>query len=343
MRKPLLLIFLTMVLACLTVSAQKANKKRVYEKEYKWEYNNMRYTVSLHINKRLYSYYRDQREHSVYLYRFGDNEVQPNYNAFMLSEHDRQVINPLAKQLNGLGHTELERIYLALTFVQSLPYAYDIDTKGRDEYLRFPIETLVDGCGDCEDKVMLLAALLHEMDIDIALLSMPQHLALGVNCNALEGDGYFLSQDKRYYYAETTLANWKIGQVPKNYSSEVTEVIPIEGTPHLLCKDIHLQMPQTYGNYERSVCRLSFDLLNQGPKRAAGLWVKVRFVEQGKRKSVLSEESFFLDDLEEGEMREETLSFRGVVNNNSAIEIELGGRKIPVHTYNLDLDYRKVR
>ena len=36
MRKPLLLIFLTMVLACLTVSAQKANKKRVYEKEYKW-------------------------------------------------------------------------------------------------------------------------------------------------------------------------------------------------------------------------------------------------------------------------------------------------------------------
>lgn len=303
----------------------------------------MRYTVSLQINKRLYHYYSNQREHSVYLYRFGDNEVQPNYNAFMLSERDRQVIKPLAKQLNGFVHSELDRIYLALTFVQSLPYAYDIDTKGRDEYLRYPIETLVDGCGDCEDKVMLLAALLYEMDIDIVLLSMPQHLALGVRCNALESDGYYLWEDKHYYYAETTLANWKIGQVPKSYSSEVTEVIPIVATPHLLCKDIHLNMPQTYGNYERSMFRISFDLLNQGPKRAAGLWVKVRIVEKDGKKAILSEESFFLDDLEEGEMREETLSFRGIVNSNSAIEIELGGRKIPAHTYDLDLNYRRVR
>ena len=42
-------------------------------------------------------------------------------------------------------------------------------------------------------------------------------------------------------------------------------------------------------------------------------------------------------------MREETLSFRGIVNSNSAIEIELGGRKIPAHTYDLDLNYRRVR
>lgn len=343
MCKRLSLVLLGLFFTSLFVSAQtSANRKRVYEVEYKWEHNSMKYTVSLHINKRLYNYYRDQREHSVYRYRFGGNVVQPNYFSFMLSERDRQVIQPLAKELKSYAKNELDGINLALTFVQNLPYAYDSDTKGVDEYVRYPIETLVDGCGDCEDKVALLVALLYEMKADVVLMEMPEHIAVGVCCDALEGGRYLTHEGKRYYYMETTVPKWKIGQIPDEYLSGATNIIPIDASPHLLCKDLHINTPQSYG-YERATCRLNFNLVNQGPGRATGVWIRVRIIDVNNKNAVLSEEQFFLDDVEEGEDRPEELSFRGLINGKSSIEIEIGGKKVDKQTYTLDFNYRTVK
>ena len=70
-------------------------------------------------------------------------------------------------------------VELAVLFVQIIPYSYDIDSMGQD-YPRYPIETLIDGTGDCEDHAILLAQLLSSMNYDAILLKYPTHVALGV-------------------------------------------------------------------------------------------------------------------------------------------------------------------
>lgn len=71
----------------------------------------------------------------------------------------------------------------AIRAVQSLAaritYVPDEDATGAVEFVRYPAETLVDGCGDCEDKAILLAGLLSRPPLDCrtALLVVPGHCA----------------------------------------------------------------------------------------------------------------------------------------------------------------------
>ena len=184
----------------LTVSAHSVlEHEGYYEVKHTWEFNKKNCAISLNISKYLYRYFRNEREHLAYRYQFQEDELPPNYYSFMLSEHDRPVMQALANEFSRNAATDLERIDLALAFVQSLPYAHDADSKGADEYVRYPIETLVDGCGDCEDKVALLTALLYEMDVDFVLLILPEHMAIGVHCDGVESERYLLFRDKQYY------------------------------------------------------------------------------------------------------------------------------------------------
>ena len=222
-------LFLVLILAFVGLTAfahTRVEYEDYYEVEHTWKYNKKSCSISLNITKELYSYYQNEREHLAYRYQFNGGEIPPNYYGFMLSEYDRSVIRALADEFSNSVATEKEEVGLALSFVQSLPYAYDSATKGTDEYLRYPIETLVDGCGDCEDKVALLAALLYEMDVDFILLVLPEHMAVGVHCDGVEANRYLLFRDKRYYYMETTMEGWQMGQIPEDYYDAEMEAVP---------------------------------------------------------------------------------------------------------------------
>ena len=222
MRSKFLAIVLVML--CATVSAHSVVEwDGYYEVKHSWRCNGRECSITLNVSTNLYDYYRNDREHLAYKYRFNEDETEPNYYGFMLSEHDRPVIRSLAREFYGHAASEEESILLALTFVQSLPYAYDSDSKGEDEYMRYPVETLVDGCGDCEDKVALLVALLYEMDVDFVLLVLPEHMAVGVHCDEIDLPRYLLFQGKKYYFMETTMPNWGIGDIPENYRSSEIE------------------------------------------------------------------------------------------------------------------------
>jgi len=91
-----------------------------------------------------------------------------------------------------------EYVDLIIKFVQSIPYDYD---RGLVEYdspflgdPRMPIQVLVDGMGDCDEKVMLLAALLAREGYDTAALffEAERHMALGIRSETggFEGTGY---------------------------------------------------------------------------------------------------------------------------------------------------------
>ena len=92
-------------------------------------------------------------------------------------------------------------------FVQSLPY----DTKSGvlDSPPRFPVETFVDGTGNCEDKSVLLAGLLSREGYDVVLfLFLPEHhIALGIRNSS------YSFQDTGYTYIETT-GTLLVGEVP---------------------------------------------------------------------------------------------------------------------------------
>ena len=311
--------------------------------QHSWDCNGREYAIELEISEELYDYYQYEREHLAYHYKIEDAETPVNFYSFILSDYDRPFIRELADRFAERAFTDFDKVNLAMTFVQSFPYAYDNDSKGEDEYVRYPVETLVDGCGDCEDKVVLLASLLYEMDIDFILLSLPEHLALAVQCDGVVAERYISFQNKKYYYIETTMEGWQIGQVPPDYAFAEVEVYPYEAAPTLLVKGMRFESQATKV-YEKADCELHVNLHNLGPGRATGLWLKVRIYDGGGRNArILAEEVFVLNDLLEGMKRAETLNLKSLIKENSVLEMEIFGDNIPSQAFELKLNYSKIR
>ena len=333
-------LILLLVFFGLTASAHSVvEREAYYVVEHSWEYNKKNCTISLNISKSLYNYFQNEREHLAYRYQFQEDELPPNYYSFMLSEHDRPVMQALANEFSRNVVTDLDRINLALSFVQSLPYVHDSASKGIDEYVRYPIETLVDGCGDCEDKVALLTALLYEMEVDFILLVLPEHMAIGVHCDEVEANQYLLFNDKRYYYMETTMPNWKIGQIPEDYYDTRIEAFPVDDTPSLLMKAVRFESKPA-SVFSKAGCELEVDLHNLGPGRVTELMLQVRVIEKGTANHLLAEEHYSLSTLQEGEQRTEKFSLKSLIKENCALEVELTGAEVKPLSYRLGLNYR---
>lgn len=75
-----------------------------------------------------------------------------------------------------------ERLATAVAFVRSFEYAVDPETKGTPEYHRDPVETLVDGRGDCKDATYLLGGILSHPPFGYrtAMVFVPEHMLVGV-------------------------------------------------------------------------------------------------------------------------------------------------------------------
>jgi predicted transglutaminase-like cysteine proteinase len=104
------------------------------------------------------------------------------------------------------GWSDLQRANYVLKFVQSIPYAYDIDNYGQLEYFVYPVEILWKQKGDCEDHAFLYATLMKAMGYKVALVSVPGHLLAAVNLPDGAGSYYMLNGVK-YYYCEATATN----------------------------------------------------------------------------------------------------------------------------------------
>ncbi|NYT04822.1 MAG: hypothetical protein GKC04_00400 [Methanomicrobiales archaeon] len=98
-----------------------------------------------------------------------------------------------------------EYLELMAVYVQSIPYATDADLINP----KFPVETIADAEGDCDDKSLLLAGMLAREGYDVALLYFgpERHMAVGVRS---PGHGYAASG---YAYVEVTNVSY-IGIAP---------------------------------------------------------------------------------------------------------------------------------
>ncbi|WP_432559342.1 hypothetical protein [Granulicoccus sp. GXG6511] len=140
-------------------------------------------------------------------------------------------VERLAVRLRDLStdsrYSTYEQISSVLAMVQSITYSFDIDSTGHEEYWRYPVETMHDETGDCEDTTFLAGSLLRRLGHDVVVLFLPSHAALGVAVP--DGiPGHFVEHEgQRYYYCETTGEGWRVGELPSGHEGEDVEIYPV--------------------------------------------------------------------------------------------------------------------
>ncbi len=203
------------------VSAQNGG---YYQKTFNWSYGDYEYTWDLNIPKALYDEYKDVPVRTRIRNGIG------GYGFLTTTEDD--YVKSLATQLNESASEKnfdsFETVSFVLAFVQSLPYTSDNVTTRFDEYPRFPVETLVDDGGDCEDTSVLFATIVLLLGYGAVYLNPPNHLAVGVLGEESLLGYYYTYEEGRYYYCETTGDGWEIGDLPPEYIEGTANIFDIK-------------------------------------------------------------------------------------------------------------------
>lgn len=115
-----------------------------------------------------------------------------------------------------------EFLQFIVNFVQSMPYYTNYSD------IKYPLITFSDGCGDCDDKSLLLLALLSQENYNVSIFIIPpdnmskfSHAMAGVASNSatFTKNGYAM--------IETTKKDSIIGAFPSNVANEKVLVIRI--------------------------------------------------------------------------------------------------------------------
>lgn len=185
-----------------------------FDRTLKQETNNTKTELSIQIPKYLHEYYK--RRHRT-----------RDYGSYIADRHDDEYITNIAGSIREfVSQNELPKMaegHLTSSIVQNLEYTPDGPGQGY-EYPQFPIETLYERGGDCEDTSILAGAILEKLGYEVILVGLPeiQHMVVGVGGRSIP-EGIFSHNGTRYAYLETTGAGWKLGELPslvKSYFAE---------------------------------------------------------------------------------------------------------------------------
>lgn len=194
------------------------------DRTYTWYSQGHEATARLRIPQELFDYYQAQPHRP---------QSPAEYKQYALTEQDRIYLHDLIGVLKEAGQNKqlaARNDYRnVVSFVQSITYEKDLDpeTNQETEYWKYPIETLADGKGDCEDTAILTAALLKEMGYDVAMVILSDHAAVAIACDNCNGY-YYPLDGKRYYYLETTGAGYSLGTMDQTkYQTQAAKVIPL--------------------------------------------------------------------------------------------------------------------
>jgi hypothetical protein len=210
------------------ITPDKPQSDILITRTYHWSYGGKDWTWELQIPQSLYDYYKG-------LPRAPTN----NYSIYVTHPSDDPYISKLTAKILETsvdeGYSEMEAIGFAASFVQSLPYVTDDVSTSYDEYARFPVETLVDNGGDCEDTSILLASLIDAMEYSVVLINPPNHVAVGVAGGEGVYGTYWAYNNRKYYYLETTGENWELGEIPSEYQdtqAKIFDMLPVPILTH---------------------------------------------------------------------------------------------------------------
>jgi hypothetical protein len=205
------------------VTAQSPVQSQYYNTEFAWDYGGNHWDWNLSIPVMLYNAYVAVPDSVRIQYGLADfgffTTTQDNYM--------QNLADKLMKTATQLGYSSCSEVNFVLAFVQSIPYKLDNASTGYQDYPRFPVETLVDDVGDCKSHSILFATLMLMMGYGTVFINPPDHLAVGVLGNNLQGS-YWIYNNQTYYYCETTGVGFTIGELPQQFTGQTADVYPID-------------------------------------------------------------------------------------------------------------------
>ncbi len=187
---------------------------------YAWNYGRDHWIYDLSIPKSIIAHYRAV-----------DRKGIKNYSYYVTDPTDDEYMSGLAgkfKEAAAAGnYSDYDMVKNIIFFVQNLNYVDDKVGTGYDEYPKFPLESLADEGGDCEDSAILLASLLRELGYGAVLLQFEDHMAVGVKGGESIPGSYFEVGGDRYYYVETTSPDWEIGEMPGQMDGQPAKILSL--------------------------------------------------------------------------------------------------------------------
>lgn len=190
-----------------------------------WTYNNAKYTISLEIDyddylyaKNLYSV-KERQQSSSNNHARDKTFVTLSYTDEVMAPYMEELVDKMIEALKSRYSNISEDTLLnyILKFTQYIEYQADEEYMGYEEYWKFPLETLYDQGGDCEDTSILFCAIAHQcreklnMSYGTSMLLLPGHMAGAVK----------LSGNSSWSYAETTSTGYKLGEIPSTMKTYV--------------------------------------------------------------------------------------------------------------------------
>lgn len=195
-------------------------------KEFQWDFQprGAREPVPLRIqikmNHQRFEHYR----------RLPRLQVSEGWNHY--AEKEMPEVREIAYEIQKINKehnwSTMNQAYNVLNFVQkNINYSFDKDSTGHEEWPRYPIETLMEGTGDCEDVAILCAAIIARMGFQVVLLDYPGHMAFGVaGADKLRGEYIQINgTGSKYFYGEATAEGWHLGVIPERYRNQDPEGI----------------------------------------------------------------------------------------------------------------------
>lgn len=197
----------------------------VIDRHYEWTFDGSDYYIDLSIPLNVLEYY----ESTEFTY---SADGRHNYAAYVATQYDDEFIQIIADELKRIGteegYSDDDSVSMALSFVQSLLYTSDSVTTGFDEFPRYPLESLADEGGDCEDTAILFASIVQAMGYGAILINPPGHMATGVLVDSTFVGTTYNYKGQRWAYAETTGDGWRIGQIPNDYKTANAQLLSLD-------------------------------------------------------------------------------------------------------------------
>ncbi len=246
---PMISIMIVMLLigvafAGMSFMTERNGSNDPYHIEYQWIVNGQSFNYTLDISKDDYTNMMKSdidRSGTVSsdMYVMEDNGVRKTVNGvkdYIVVDKNIETMANALKELcdkynstnsgNKVGYAQ----FISWFVQTAVDYETDQKTKGTNEYWRYPLETLYDKQGDCEDGAILLAALLYAAGYDSGIYLLPEHAVGAVSVESIKKvDGYekppyeYQGRYQDYYPIETAVPAggicYDIGNIGQKYKN----------------------------------------------------------------------------------------------------------------------------
>jgi hypothetical protein len=257
-----------------------------------WWFHGEEWSLTYPIPLPVYRYYQGRSRGS-----------ERDYAQYAVSDYDRKILRDIGLWFLRSGeerrYSRSETILNLLAFIQAFAYAPDNVSTGYDEYPKYPVETLVEQEGDCEDTSILTVALLNEMGVPAVLLSFPGHMAVGVSWDEPLSLPAIRYQGVSYSYVDTTVPGSSPGEIPPVLRDRPVTVYPMTQTPRMemSCTSAVLSSTPATTRYQ-----IHCHVENTGSGKATGSHLSIEVLDSSPAPGGSPQEPVSLDltDFEEG-------------------------------------------